>query len=245
MAAETAEVAVAAPTDVGFKRELGLIGATWASETSIIGSGWLFGALFAAQAVGGAAVIAWVIAGVIVIVLALATPSSARCTRSPADGQFPSRSHDRPLSYAGDRPPDEQSAWRSPPARRAVFEPGNQRSATIERGRRSRPSCSRASAAPCRIPGRRWRGPACGSRASPSTFRSSRDDRSRTVPAQVRRGPVQRVGAELRHSGFDAGEPRGATCGGSRIHCLLAGMRPARAPQLAQRRAESASARRT
>ena len=72
MAAETAGVAVTTPTDVGFKRELGLIGATWASETSIIGSGWLFGALFAAQAVGGAAVLAWVIAGVIVIVLALA-----------------------------------------------------------------------------------------------------------------------------------------------------------------------------
>ena len=72
MAAETAGVAATTPTDVGFKRELGLIGATWASETSIIGSGWLFGALFAAQAVGGAAVIAWLIAGVIIIVLALA-----------------------------------------------------------------------------------------------------------------------------------------------------------------------------
>src|SRR6201981_736024 len=72
MAAETAGVAVTTPTDVGLKRELGLIGATWASETSIIGSGWLFGALFAAQAVGGAAVIARLIAGVVVIVLALA-----------------------------------------------------------------------------------------------------------------------------------------------------------------------------
>jgi len=71
MAAETAGVAVTKPTDVGFKRELGLIGATWASETSIIGSGWLFGALFAAQAVGGAAVLAWVIAGIVIIILAL------------------------------------------------------------------------------------------------------------------------------------------------------------------------------
>jgi amino acid transporter len=71
MAAETTGVAATTPTDVGFKRELGLIGSTWASETSIIGSGWLFGALFAAQAVGGAAVLAWVIAGVIVIILAL------------------------------------------------------------------------------------------------------------------------------------------------------------------------------
>ena len=72
MAAETAGVAVTTPTDVGLKRELGLIGATWASETSIIGSGWLFAPLGAATLVGGAAVIDWVIAGVIVIVLALA-----------------------------------------------------------------------------------------------------------------------------------------------------------------------------
>jgi len=59
------------PGDVGLKREIGLIGATWASETSIIGSGWLFGSLYAAQAIGGAAVLAWVIAGVAVIILAL------------------------------------------------------------------------------------------------------------------------------------------------------------------------------
>jgi amino acid transporter len=59
------------PADVGLKREIGLVGATWASETSIIGSGWLFGSLFAAQAVGGAAILAWAIAGVAVVVLAL------------------------------------------------------------------------------------------------------------------------------------------------------------------------------
>jgi amino acid transporter len=62
---------VAKPADVGLKREIGLVGATWASETSIIGSGWLFGSLFAAQAVGGAAILAWAIAGVAVIILAL------------------------------------------------------------------------------------------------------------------------------------------------------------------------------
>jgi amino acid transporter len=71
MATETSGVVVSQPTDVGLKRELGLIGATWASETSIIGSGWLFGALFAAQAVGGAAVLAWAIAGVVIVILAL------------------------------------------------------------------------------------------------------------------------------------------------------------------------------
>ncbi len=71
MAAETTGVAVTRPTDVGLKREIGLIGATWASETSIIGSGWLFGSLFAAQAVGGAAILDWIIAGIVVMVLGL------------------------------------------------------------------------------------------------------------------------------------------------------------------------------
>ena len=71
MATDTAGVPVTTPTDVGLRREMGLIGATWASETSIIGSGWLFGALFAAQAAGTAALLGWVIAGVIVIILAL------------------------------------------------------------------------------------------------------------------------------------------------------------------------------
>jgi amino acid transporter len=70
MASESVAV-TEVPTDVGLKRELGMVGATWASETSIIGSGWLFGALFAAQAVGGAAVLAWAIAGAVVILLAL------------------------------------------------------------------------------------------------------------------------------------------------------------------------------
>jgi amino acid transporter len=59
------------PADVGLRREMGLVGATWASETSIIGSGWLFGSFFAAQALGGAALIAWVIGGIAVIILAL------------------------------------------------------------------------------------------------------------------------------------------------------------------------------
>jgi amino acid transporter len=59
------------PGDVGFKREIGLIGATWASETSIIGSGWLLGSFAAAQLIGGAAIIAWIIGGFAIIILAL------------------------------------------------------------------------------------------------------------------------------------------------------------------------------
>src|ERR1700730_128390 len=71
MATESTAPAVTQPADVGLKRELGLIGAAWASETSIIGSGWLFATLGAALLVDGAAVLDWIIAGVVVIVLAL------------------------------------------------------------------------------------------------------------------------------------------------------------------------------
>ena len=59
------------PADVGLKREMGLIGATWASETSIIGSGWLFGAWRAAGLAGPGAVWAWVLGAVIITIIAL------------------------------------------------------------------------------------------------------------------------------------------------------------------------------
>ncbi|HEY2579163.1 MAG TPA: APC family permease [Streptosporangiaceae bacterium] len=50
---------------------MGLIGAMWASETSLIGSGWLFGAFYAATAAGTAALLGWGIAAIMVIVIAL------------------------------------------------------------------------------------------------------------------------------------------------------------------------------
>src|SRR5450755_4563055 len=68
---ESVGATAATPTDVGLKREMGFIGATWASETSIIGSGWLFGAFLAAQAAGTAALLGGIIAGAIVVILAL------------------------------------------------------------------------------------------------------------------------------------------------------------------------------
>jgi amino acid transporter len=55
----------------GMDRGVGFLGLLWASEGSIIGSGWLFGALTAASIAGPSAIIAWVIASLIVIVLAL------------------------------------------------------------------------------------------------------------------------------------------------------------------------------
>ncbi|HET9733578.1 MAG TPA: APC family permease [Acidimicrobiales bacterium] len=53
------------------RREIGLVGLTWASVGSIIGSGWLFGAWKGMHAAGPAAIIAWAIGGVAVLVLGL------------------------------------------------------------------------------------------------------------------------------------------------------------------------------
>jgi amino acid transporter len=68
---ESGTAAETRPADVGLRREIGLVGATWASETSIIGSGWLFGAFIAASLAGPAAIYGWLIAGVCIVVLAL------------------------------------------------------------------------------------------------------------------------------------------------------------------------------
>ena len=55
----------------GLKREASFLGLLFTSEGSIIGSGWLFGALFVSTIGGPAAVIAWLIGSVAVILLAL------------------------------------------------------------------------------------------------------------------------------------------------------------------------------
>src|SRR6185312_6944318 len=60
-----------APGGIALKREIGFIGLTWSSMGSIIGSGWLFGALYAAQAAGTAAILSWGIGAVAIIILAL------------------------------------------------------------------------------------------------------------------------------------------------------------------------------
>lgn len=55
----------------GMDRKVGFFGLLWASEGSIIGSGWLFGALTASSIAGPSAIIAWVLASIIIIALAL------------------------------------------------------------------------------------------------------------------------------------------------------------------------------
>ncbi len=67
---------VVAPESAGSKsdgltRDVGFIGLLFTSEGSIIGSGWLFGALVCATIGGPAAIIAWLIGSVAVILLAL------------------------------------------------------------------------------------------------------------------------------------------------------------------------------
>ena len=57
--------------NTALRREVGLIGLTWASMGSIIGSGWLFGPKDALMAAGPAALISWVLGGVAIVVLAL------------------------------------------------------------------------------------------------------------------------------------------------------------------------------
>jgi amino acid transporter len=54
-----------------FKRDVGLMALTFISLGSIIGSGWLLGALTAAKSAGGASIVSWVLAGVVIVLLAL------------------------------------------------------------------------------------------------------------------------------------------------------------------------------
>jgi amino acid transporter len=53
------------------RRSIGFWGLTFISLGSIIGSGWLLGALYAAEAAGPASLISWILAAMLLIVLAL------------------------------------------------------------------------------------------------------------------------------------------------------------------------------
>jgi amino acid transporter len=54
------------------RRDVNRLGLLFVSLGSIIGSGWLFGALYASQVAGPAAVISWILGAVVMMVLALA-----------------------------------------------------------------------------------------------------------------------------------------------------------------------------
>jgi amino acid transporter len=63
--------APAAPVRHGFRRDVGVLGLMFVSLGSIIGSGWLFGALYAAQEAGPAALVSWGLGAGFMLVLAL------------------------------------------------------------------------------------------------------------------------------------------------------------------------------
>ncbi len=58
--------------DRRLKKDFGTIGLLFTAIGSIIGSGWLFGALYAAQMAGPASILAWVIGGVMFIFIGMA-----------------------------------------------------------------------------------------------------------------------------------------------------------------------------
>src|ERR687886_517180 len=71
MATISQRAATAPLAERRLRRDVGLVGLLFASVGSIIGSGWLFGALNAANVAGPAALISWVLGGAAVILLAL------------------------------------------------------------------------------------------------------------------------------------------------------------------------------
>ena len=60
-----------ATDDKRLQRHIGIVGLLFSAVGSIIGSGWLFGALNAAEIAGPASVLAWAIGGIMIIFLAL------------------------------------------------------------------------------------------------------------------------------------------------------------------------------
>jgi amino acid transporter len=90
MALTTPPPAVGSGSAPRLRRTVGFWGLTFISLGSIIGSGWLLGALYAAEKAGPASMISWVLAAIMLIVLALihaelggAYPASGGTARFP------------------------------------------------------------------------------------------------------------------------------------------------------------------
>ncbi len=83
-----------------FQRAIGPLGLLFAGISSVIGSGWLFGPLFAAQIAGPAAIVSWVLGGVLMMIIALTFAELS--TAFPVAGgmiQFAQQSHGPLLSF--------------------------------------------------------------------------------------------------------------------------------------------------
>jgi amino acid transporter len=81
---------------------VGLVGLVFASVGSIIGAGWLFGALYASSVAGPAAIIAWVLGGAAMMLLAL-THAELGSTYPVAGGnaRFPHFAFGRLMGFTG------------------------------------------------------------------------------------------------------------------------------------------------
>jgi len=85
---------------MNFKRSIGPLGLLLVGISSVIGSGWLFGPLYAAQIAGPAAVISWILGGILMIIIAL-TFAELGSTFPVAGGmiQFAQYSHGPLVSF--------------------------------------------------------------------------------------------------------------------------------------------------
>jgi amino acid transporter len=82
------------------RRDVGALGLLFASTGSIIGSGWLFGALYASQQAGPAALLAWGFGAVFMLVLALVHAElGAAYPVAGGTARFPHYSHGSVVGY--------------------------------------------------------------------------------------------------------------------------------------------------
>jgi amino acid transporter len=87
--------------DRALRRDVGLLGLLFASAGSIIGSGWLFGALYASQQAGPAALLAWGFGAVFMLTLALIHGElGAAYPVAGGTARFPHYSHGSTVGYA-------------------------------------------------------------------------------------------------------------------------------------------------
>ncbi len=98
---KTAEPTSTAAGERTLRREINLPGLLFASLGGIIGSGWLFGALYSAQTAGPAALVSWVIGGLAVLVLALIYAElSSALPLSGGVARFPHITHGSLVGYS-------------------------------------------------------------------------------------------------------------------------------------------------
>jgi amino acid transporter len=95
---------VAAPEPAAYKlrRDVGPVGLVFASLGSIIGAGWLFAALYASSLAGPAAIIAWVLGGSAMMLLALTHAElGAAYPVAGGNARFPHYAFGRLIGFTG------------------------------------------------------------------------------------------------------------------------------------------------